>query len=224
MAERCGHCGREGTVEWKGQVQVDSHTAKHRVGPYESDVEIQRIAGVGYCGSCEQITLETYAWADEFMEPDDVHAERLYPLDRDLGDLPDRVRDRYAAMLELQHAPDAFAVRAGRLLEAVCADQGVPKSKEHPALDHRLKALVTRAGVPAALTDQALLVKDYRNLGGHDDAWEVEDQDVPLIRKFVESLLDFLYWGPADLARVSAAFVKRESEAHSVELPNAAES
>jgi hypothetical protein len=44
-----------------------------------------------------------------------------------------------------------------------------------------------------------------------------------LIRKFVESLLDFLYWGPADLARVSAAFVKCETKAHSVELPNAAE-
>jgi hypothetical protein len=190
---------------------------------YMQELTTENVAQIGRCSGCDGLTLETYIWVAEMMEPDDVTLRQLYPQDRPFADLPERVRVRYEGMLELQHAPDAFAVRAGRLLEAVCTDQGVPKSKEHPALDHRLKALVTRAGVPSALTDQALLVKDYRNLGGHDDAWEVEDEEVPLIRKFVESLLDFLYWGPADLARVSAAFVKRETEAHSVELPNAAE-
>jgi hypothetical protein len=223
MAERCGHCGRENSCEHAGHVVLSSENDTIQVGGYLQEITTQQIAQISRCTGCDNLTLETYAWVDEMMDPEDVTLHQLYPQERSFVDLPERVRSRYEAMLELQHAPDAFAVRAGRLLEAVCADQGVPKSKEHPALDHRLKALVTRGGVPSALTDQALLVKDYRNLGGHDDAWEVEEEDVPLIRKFVESLLDFLYWGPADLARVSAAFVKRETEAHSVELPNATE-
>jgi len=224
MAEHCGHCGRENSVEYVGRVVLSTTTDTVPFNDlYMQALTTEKVAQIGRCTGCKGLTLETYIWVAEMMEPDDVTLHQLYPQDRPFADLPERVRVRYEGMLELQHAPDAFAVRAGRLLEAVCTDQGVPKSKKHPALDHRLKALVTRAGVPSALTDQALLVKDYRNLGGHDDAWEVEDKDVPLIRKFVESLLDFLYWGPADLARVSAAFVKRETEAHSVELPNAAE-
>lgn len=68
--------------------------------------------------------------------------------------------------------------------------------------------------MPKALTDQAHLVRKYRNLGGHAGAWEVKEQDVPLIRGFVEALLDFLYWGPANLEQVNAEFKRREAEAN----------
>jgi hypothetical protein len=214
MADRCGHCGPENSLECLGRVVLSTRSDAEPIGDrYMQEITTERIAQIRRCNGCSNLTLETYTWVDGYMEPEDVVLQQLYPQERSFAELPPRVRDRYQAMLELQHAPDAFAVRAGRLLEAVCADQGVPKSKEHPVLDKRLKALVTRAGVPSALTDQALLVKDYRNLGGHDDAWEVEDEDVPLIRSFVESLLDFLYWGPANLARVTAEFKRREAEA-----------
>jgi Domain of unknown function (DUF4145) len=115
---------------------------------------------------------------------------------------PERVRDRYEKMLELQHAPDAFAVRAGRSLEAVCADQGVhPKTDKNAELSQRLDQLVKRAEVPKALTDQGHLVRKYRNVGGHNGTWEVQDQDVPLIRASLSpSGLPLL--GPANLARV----------------------
>lgn len=171
-------------------------------GQYMKELTTEHIAQIGRCTGCDGLTLETYTWVDEMMEPDDVTLNQLYPQERSFTDLPPRVRGRYERMLELQHAPDAFAVRAGRLLETVCADQGVnPKTDKNAELSQRLDQLVKRAGVPKALTDQAHLVRKYRNVGGHDIAWEVEDQDVPLIRRFVESLLDFLYWGPANLAR-----------------------
>jgi hypothetical protein len=183
-------------------------------GSYMQELTTQRIAQIGRCGGCDGLTLETYIWVDEMMEPDDVTLHQLYPQERSFTDLPQRVRARYEAMLELQHAPDAFAVRAGRLLETVCADQGVhPKTDKSAELSQRLDRLVEQAEVPKALTDQGHLVRKYRNVGGHDIAWEVEDQDVPLIRRFVESLLDFLYWGPANLARVNAEFKRREAEA-----------
>jgi hypothetical protein len=110
-------------------------------------------------------------------------------------------------MLELLHAADAVAVRAGRLLEAVCTDRGIAKRDRGRNVDlyDRIELLVEGAGVPAPLIEQAQLVRQYRNIGGHDDDIEVEEDDVPLIRDFVEALLDYLYWGPEKLAQGSAA-------------------
>ena len=56
------------------------------------------------------------------------------------------------------------------------------------------------------LPEQAHLIKDYRNLGGHDTDIEVGPRDVPLIREFVESLLDNIYWAPDKLDRVMKEF------------------
>jgi Domain of unknown function (DUF4145) len=214
MAERCGHCGRENSCEHVGRVVLSTKSDTVQVGGYLQEITTQQIAQISRCTGCDNLTLETYTWVDEMMDPEDVTLHQLYPQERSFADLPERVRARYEAMLELQHAPDAFAVRAGRLLEAVCADQGVhPKTDKNAELSQRLDQLVKQVGVPKALTDQAHLVRKYRNVGGHDNAWEVEDQDVPLIRRFVESLLDLLYWGPANLARVTAEFKRRETEA-----------
>ena len=213
MAERCGHCGREGTRETKETVSLSEETHVQRVGNYVTEVGVTEFAQLDRCSACGKLSLSTYWWAEEFMDPDDVKVHELYPEQRDLSDLPERVKDRYSAMLELQHAPDAFAVRAGKLLETVCTDQGVKRNNQHPDLADRLDVLVERGDVPRSLADQAHLVRRYRNLGGHDAAMEVGEQDVPLIRKFVEGLLDFLYWGPANLTRVTAEFQTRKEEA-----------
>jgi len=174
------------------------------------EVNVQRIAQVDRCSACGELTLCRYLWIDQYFEPDEVDLEVLYPARRDLADLPQGVAVRYGAMLELQHAPDAFAVRAGRVLEEVCADRGIDDKLK---LRDQLNALVEEAAVPKPLVDQAHLVYDYRNYGGHKKEFEVEVEDVPLIRGFVDSLLEFLYWEPAALARAAAAFKKRRTEA-----------
>jgi hypothetical protein len=138
----------------------------------------------------------------------------IYPPRRDPDVLPDHVGARYRAMLELAHAPDAFAVRAGKLLEALCADHGILRdqgARKNVPLAERLNQLVSGGAVPEALAEQARLVKDYRNLGGHDN--EVEVDDVPLLRGFVESLLDYLYWGPKKLDRGRKALQERLQQA-----------
>lgn len=65
--------------------------------------------------------------------------------------------------------------------------------------------------MPAGLADQADLVRKYRNIGGHDDDIEVDADDVPLIRGFVDALLEFFYWGPAKLARGREALARRRT-------------
>jgi hypothetical protein len=209
MAERCGHCGREGTVEHVTNVVFAERQTEINWGARGiEEVADHTVLYIERCSVCGQPTLSTYRWIDGWSDPGDLDFNPLFPRGRDLADLPERVRDRYAKMLELLHAPDAFAVRAGRLLEAVCADQGIGKGDLKPRIDK----LVSGGAVPQALADQAHLVRDYRNLGGHDDDHEVEAYDVPLIRGFVEALLDYLYWGPGKLARGRAALTARRNE------------
>lgn len=211
MAMNCGHCGREGTLESKGSVVLTSENQVIQDPPgFQAEISVQRIAQVDRCSSCGEITLSRYLWIDEYFDPDDVEVETLYPWPHRIDDLPLGVRARYEAMLELQHAPDAFAVRSGRVLEAICADRGI---SDELSLREQLNALVERAQVPAPLVSQAHVVYTYRNYGGHIKEFEVEEGDVPLIRGFIDALLDFLYRGPAQLARVSAALEARKAAA-----------
>jgi hypothetical protein len=212
LVSQCGHCGRHGTLEAVKHVTIESREDLAQTGPHLRDVmevKYQTVIEVARCRSCRQPSFTEYHWVDEFFESEEdaLDVRCLFPPPRHDGDLPERVRKRYVDMLELLHAPDAFAVRAGRLLEAVCLDQGI--GRVHPNgnrldLANRLDLLVSKGHVPKALAAQAHLVRDYRNLGGHDEDLEPNADDVPLIRGFVESLLDFLYWGPAKLARGSA--------------------
>lgn len=211
MPKTCGHCGRERTLENKGMVELTSNVQEIDHGAYREEIDFKRIAEVFYCSACGEVTLTRYLWMDQYFDAETVDVEVLYPEPQALEGISDEVRFRYGAMLELQHAPDAFAVRAGRLLEAICADQGV--SAEGLSQREEINALLDQADLPKPLVSQAHLIYTYRNYGGHTKEFEVEEDDVPLIRGFIEALLDFLYRGPANLDRVSAALEKRKAAA-----------
>jgi hypothetical protein len=215
MPVRCDNCGREGTLTHVQDVSLSKRETQIDYGgrDYEETFD-QKILLVQHCTVCDEPTLSTYHYIDGFSDPTDLMSlKRIHPPARNLDDLPTRVRKRYTAMLELLHAPDVFAVRAGQVLESVCTDQGVPDGKLGPRLDQL--AGRKRGIIPKALADQAHLVREFRNLGGHDDDVEVEARDVPMIRDFVERLLEFLYWGPAKLERGRAALQERVDSAES---------
>lgn len=209
MAVQCGHCGRNDTLESIDHVTLFSKPTKvwfDREG--SEDAEYKTIVWVQRCIYCTGPTFSTYGWVDGWSDPGDLDGLKLlYPSPRRLDDLPERVQFRYGKMLDILHEPDAFAVRAGRLLEAVCSDQGVSAGNLGPRLDR----LVSQGPLPAPLAAQAHLVREYRNIGGHDDDLEVGEEDVPLVRQFVEALLEFLYWGPAKLAAGAALLEARRN-------------
>lgn len=196
---QCGHCGREGALESVEDVTFSSRTVEFAAPgggidwiDYQERIEIKR------CTICGKPTVRSYSWND-YSDPttDDLGLRTLYPPDYTLADLPSDVSKRYAAMLEMLYAPDAFAVRAGKLLEAVCRDMGVAQKTLHQSLER----LARSERLPDALAAQVRLVKEYRNIGGHADALEVEPEDVPVLRDFVENLLEALYWGPGKFER-----------------------
>jgi hypothetical protein len=213
VPRRCGHCGRDGTIEPVGPIAYDRRTRELGQSAHGEEFTTVWALQVERCSVCRGLILSTFTYVDGWQDPADIDYRPLYPETMDVTDLPERVRQRFQATLELLHAPDAFAVRAGRVIEAVCADQGVVRG----TLDDRLRLLVSERAVPAALVDQAHLVRRYRNVGGHDDDIEVEAEDVPLLRDFVEALLEFFYWGPAKLARGREALERRRSAARASE-------
>jgi len=110
-------------------------------------------------------------------------------------------------MMQVLFQPESFAVGAGRLLEAVCANRGITDGSLH----NRLEQLAASGDLPEPLANQALLVKEYRNIGGHDDDREITPEDVLLISGFVEGLLEYLYWGPEKYKRALVAFEERQA-------------
>jgi hypothetical protein len=208
MASWCGHCGGASTLEHVKDVVI--HGAETVVMMNERDeipAEWQLVVGVHRCSACGGATFKQYRWLDPFFDsPEDAQdVVTLYPPQHRVDGLPERVQTLYLKMLELAAHPDAFAVRAGRLMEAICADQGVSNG----TLYNRLTDLASSGNLPQALADQAHLVRAYRNLGGHDAELDVEEADVPLIRSFAEALLEFFYWGPAKLAQGKADLERR---------------
>ena len=209
VTERCENCGREGTLEHVKDVVLAHRPTQIELDPGGvEETSDKTILLVQRCTVCGAPTLSTYRYIEDWSDPADfMDLKRVFPPERNLDDLPPRVRERYEGMLELLYAPDAFAVRAGRLLEAVCADQGVITGDLGPRLDEL--AGRKRQLIPKALAEQAHLVREFRNVGGHDDDVEVDVDDVPLIREFVEALLEFLYWGPRKLERGREALKSR---------------
>jgi hypothetical protein len=206
MARACGHCGQPRAVEHLSQIRVSSKRTdfRHLSGAWDY-YTTDHLLEIECCSECGGLTFSTHSYTAEMQDPSEVVYRQLYPKRKDRSDLPERIGVRYEEMLKLQWIPDSFAVGAGRLLEAVCSDMAI-KGRN---LDQRLKKLVETGTLPQQLADQADLVRHYRNLGGHDDEIDVAKEDVPLIREFVESLLEFLYWGPAKLERGRSALATR---------------
>lgn len=225
LEDKCGHCGRDGTMDSVQSVVIDSRSETVATGPAEYlDVEYQTVVEVSLCNQCAQPTFVEYNWVEPLFDAaeDAQNVRRLFPPSRESSDLPGRVSKRYVDMLDMLHAPDAFAVRVGRCLEAICHEEGVPGENSKGRfidLNQRLDVLVDRGRLPPTLGEQAHLVRKYRNLGGHDGDVEPAREDVPLIRDFVEALLDFLYWGPAKLSRASTELTNRLTAAKTATRP-----
>ncbi|HEY4277397.1 MAG TPA: DUF4145 domain-containing protein [Conexibacter sp.] len=208
--DRCGHCGREGTLHSiEPSITLSSRATEEptpQFAPEETTTE--RRLQIWKCSVCGEPTLRQYYWNDLYSDPADVWEQTtIYPREHEVTDLPDQVSRRYSEMMQVLFQPDSFAVGAGRLLEAVCADRGIT----HGTLHRRLEQLAASGDLPDPLANQALLVKEYRNIGGHDDDREITPQDTMLIRGFVDGLLEYLYWGPEKYRRALIAFEKRQA-------------
>lgn len=103
------------------ETEIVHHSAG---GEFVQHATGQRVLNIRRCSVCDEPTLATYRWIDGWSDPEDaVDWHVIYPPRREADAPRKRVAARYGEMLELIHAPDVFAVRAGKLLRQ-CAPTG----------------------------------------------------------------------------------------------------
>ena len=129
----------------------------------------------------------------------------MYPGKTPLTGLPEKVEKRYLSALKVQDIdPSAFAIMIGRTLEAVCNHEQVPGNN----LKQKIDNLIQSDRIPKPLSEMADQLRQIGNLGAHDTEDDVTKEDVPIIRDFVDALLEYLYLAPAKIAAVQARLKK----------------
>jgi Domain of unknown function (DUF4145) len=216
---RCGHCGKDTLFEVKaegtrgGIVSADD-LMKHS----EYDADTMTTWRVLECNLCHEPTLleeavmyevDTYGEIagvlQQRVEPIKASESILYPGKTPLDGLPKEIETRYLKALKAQDVePSVFAVMIGRTLEAVCNHEQVPGRNLKEQIDN----LIQFDRIPKPLSEMAHQIRQIRNLGAHDAEDEVSKKDVPIIREFIDAILEFLYIVPAKTAAIQARLKK----------------
>lgn len=140
---------------------------------------------------------------------DDVRAERIFPTPLAKSALPPGVQKQFDAAHRVKYIePSFYAVGIRRMLEAVCADQGIAGR----TLEKQITALVAAEKLPSVFAGMATQLRTLGNWGAHDAKTEVLPEDVPLIEEFAGAILDYLYWAPTKLIAVEQALKTRIAE------------
>jgi hypothetical protein len=105
--------------------------------------------------------------------------------------VPPLVRDFYREAISVKHSPKSFAVQIGNALEVIQKDLGIPKKG--------LEQLESRS--PLGLSQIAIRIKDWRNLGAHPDPGLLTAEDVGDIDDFIRLIIDHVYVFPDKLKR-----------------------
>lgn len=203
IAMTCGHCGHKAVFELCGEY-TNSHE-EYREDVYSDERSPYPEEWYRYtcqlfkCPHCSRPTLKEIS--DSAYQDEPEH-KIIYPVINELTGLPKRIAKRYQIALKVQYIePSAFAVQIGRTLEAVCNYEKMPGQ----SLGRKLSNLVREERIPPTLAQMAQQLTKLRNLGAHDDQQDdVTEEDVPIMRDFVEAILEYLYVAPAKIARVQA--------------------
>jgi hypothetical protein len=166
----------------------------------------QHTVGVYWCPACGEPTVQTWCWSPEMSV--EANERVLYPTRRDNTSLPETIGIRLDAAMKVKKIdPGFYAVGIGRMLEAVCKEQGATGKDLFAQLDD----LVVMGKMPEPLTAAAHELRKLRNLGAHDEEIDVSADDVALIEALGEAILEYLYRAPAAVAAVRAGLAERRT-------------
>lgn len=206
--ERCEHCANtapmEIVAEYSGVKSYDDHP--------RSDVSWDEgtVYELMLCPACQRVSLRSYYWHDQAMDPPDIEYKTLFPTRSELPvGLPDPIARAYDAAQKVRNVDaNAYGVLLGRLLELVCQDR---KAKGKFLAD-KLKDLALRGEIPGKLVGVANGLRNLRNVGAHPTLGELTPAELPIMDKLSRAILEFVY---------SAPFLAKEAETCFDQLKNA---
>ena len=189
----CGYCGNTTsfTVVAQDFSAVETYDFEHETpwGVMQDAVQRGWVHRMLICSVCKRASFDRVFTHDGVPE----EVELLYPEPIVTPEgLPDRIAKEYSdAVKERRRNPNGYAALLGRVLDAVCTDQGIPS---HTAdgrplfLGKRLSKLVAREGLAKVEGATGL-----RNVAAHADLGGLLPEDIPYLETLIRYILDHLY-------------------------------
>lgn len=166
------------------------------------------------CRLCNGVSLLRYFYHEAYF-PEDTHLEVVYPASGEtFKGLPEEIDRAHRAALRVRGIDsNAYAVLLGRVIEMVCAEQGVREG----ALNDRLGALSRKGVIPEQLALMGHGLRNMRNIGAHADLGELTEADVPYLDSLCKAILEYIYVAPRLIdevqKRVEAIKTQRHKDA-----------
>jgi hypothetical protein len=190
---RCGHCGNRAPMQVRAR---DSRITRHETDPSDTEHltwEAGSVFEVLMCPACHGTLLATYEY-HEFLTPEGVEYQLLYPNDRGLPvGLPDAIAKSYnAAQTVRSIEANAFGVLLRRVLELVCSD----RNAQGRTLNQQLQDLARRNEIPEKLVNVANSIRNLGNVGAHPGLGELTSSEVPILDDLTRAILEYVYSAP----------------------------
>ncbi|MES2225912.1 MAG: DUF4145 domain-containing protein [Patescibacteria group bacterium] len=144
------------------------------------------------CDVCADVCL----FVSGDYDPEDI--TQLFPVKKDLKDVPEGVRISYSEAKRVKGAsPVAFAVMVRRTLEYICRDKGA-SGKD---LKQKLDDLSAKGIIPETLAKMSHVLRDRGNQGAHAVDEKMTSHDARTLDDFLLAVIEYVYIAPAKLAK-----------------------
>lgn len=205
----CRHCLEERDLEIIGRINDFKTVENKKIGSYEQGNLYQLLE----CTTCEGLVFRKTFFIkprDEGKTKDQITWDVIYPEEKSLfSRLPKSVKNEYLSARRVKNVDsNAYGAMLGRVLEAVCEDQGTTKAH----LSKKLEELVNEDLVPEEIHKLAERLKELRNVGAHVDVGNLTEDEIPILEKITEAILEHLYSIPSLIKEADERLNKIEDE------------
>jgi hypothetical protein len=206
----CPYCNNVAPMKEISSTTIKSKTENHGE-LYMPEVTLSKYWQILECPACRKNILRE-GWYNDFFVEDGINYKVIYPLSFNKEyTLPGKIKTAYTAAQKVKHIDsNAFAVLLGRLLDLICED----KNAQGNTLYERIRYLSINNIIPDQVTELALGLKNFRNIGAHANLGNLSENEIPIIEDITEIILDYIYKTPMLIEKVKMqiSILKGESQ------------
>lgn len=191
---RCPHCGNNtphAILHREVRTEILYSVEGEEIGPCDIYYYMTK------CRTCGKISLfNNYEFNDDGTALD--AANILYPTIWEAADsVPKAIADCYAEAKKVEKiSPPAFATLIRKALESITKE----KKAHGRNLQEKVQDLADKKIIPGAMAEMADAIRILGNIGTHDEAAELGEQDAQDMDSFFTTLVEYVYVAPQKLA------------------------
>lgn len=193
---RCGHCGNEGLFYLAATTNevVDQEWADNPDGSSSLLWEDKAYHEFMVCPTCGGATVRSAQTTSSGYKDERPSFETVYPVAHEIPKgVPEPISSAYRAAEAVRYVDaNAYGTLLGRVLELVCVEQKVEKTK----LSEAVKELGRQNILPPKLVTVANKLTQHRNVGAHANQGGLSRSEVPVLRDLCNAVLAHVYEVP----------------------------